>query len=134
MTIESRKGCRTAAFEVLGVLVGDGEVDAEREESEDESEDGEENVDTEREIIPESNVVETELGCAVSTEDGTGIEDVNPGTGDWNEPLIRSSLNQRLVNRHQGRQRAHEREAGRKCYKRVRGIRCVDRGELKIAK
>jgi hypothetical protein len=97
VTIESRKGCCTAAFEILeGAFVGDREVDAEREESEDESEDGEENVDTEREIISESNVVETELGCAVSTEDGTGIEDVNPGTGDWNEPLIRSSLNQRL--------------------------------------
>jgi len=31
------------------------------------------------------------LGCAVSTEDGTGIEEVNAGTGELNEPLIPSS-------------------------------------------
>lgn len=44
--------------------------------------------DTESEMVAESNVVEIELGCADSTEDRTGIEDVNSGTGLWNEPLI----------------------------------------------
>lgn len=75
----------------------DGEVDAGREDNgrdeEDEDngrdEEGEDNVgDTERDMVPESNVVETGLGCAVSTEAGTGIEDVNSGTGFWNEPVI----------------------------------------------
>ena len=32
------------------------------------------------------------MGCAVSKEDGAGIEDVNSGTGELNEPLILSSL------------------------------------------
>jgi len=36
--------------------------------------------------------VVSDLGCAVSTEDGTGIEEVNAGTGELNEPLIPSSL------------------------------------------
>lgn len=36
--------------------------------------------------------MEIGLGCAVSKEDGVGIEDVNSGTGDLNEPLIPSSV------------------------------------------
>jgi len=52
--------------------------------------------DTESEMVPESDVVEIELGRADSTEAWTGIEDVNSGTGLWNEPLIRSSLNWRF--------------------------------------
>ena len=71
------------------MVVVDGEVDVGRED------DG--NVgDTESETVPESNVVDIELGCADNTEDGTGIEDVNSGTGLWNEPLIRSSLDWRF--------------------------------------
>jgi hypothetical protein len=68
------------------VLVGNGEVEAEGEVI---SRDDGKNVDeTESLTASESNEVEIELGCAVSTEDGTGIEDVNAGTGDWNEPFI----------------------------------------------
>jgi hypothetical protein len=78
--------------------VVDGEVDAGREGN---SRGDEEDVgDKENEIVCESNVVEIELRCAVSREDGIGIEDVNSGTGDWNDPLIRSSLNWRLSNQH----------------------------------
>ena len=36
--------------------------------------------------------MEIGLGCAVSKEDGAGIEDVKSGTGELNEPLIPSSL------------------------------------------
>ncbi len=89
---EGRKGCRAAASEREEVeeAVVEGEVDAGRE---DNDKDGEDNVGgTESEIIPESKVVEIGSGCAVSTEDGTGIEDVSSGFGFWNEPLIRSSL------------------------------------------
>jgi hypothetical protein len=72
------------------VLVVDGEVDAGREGN---GRDNEEDVgNSGNEMVSESNVVEIELRCAVSTEDGIGIVDVNSGTGDWNEPLIRSSL------------------------------------------
>jgi hypothetical protein len=81
---KTRKGCCAAAFdfaEVAVVVVVDKEVDVGRED------DGEVG-DTESEAAPESNVVEIELGCADSTEDGTGIEDVNSETGLWNEPLI----------------------------------------------
>jgi hypothetical protein len=79
VTTESRKGCRAAAFEFEEVVVVDGEVDV----------GGEDDVgDTESEMVPENNVVGIELGCADSTEDGTGIEDVNSGIGFWNEPLI----------------------------------------------
>jgi hypothetical protein len=81
VTTESRKGCRAAAFDFEEVVVVDGEVDAGRE-------DNGKVGDTESETVAESNVVEIELGCADSTEDGTGIEDVNSGTGLWNEPLI----------------------------------------------
>lgn len=76
------------------MLIGDGEVDAGREAKS--RDDGKDAEDTESEVFSERNEVEIELGCAVSTEDGTGIEDVNAGSGDWNEPLIRSSLNRRL--------------------------------------
>ncbi len=92
VTRESRsgKGCRAAAFDFEEVVLVDGEVNVGRE---DNSGDDEEDVgDVERELFSESNVVEIELGCADSTEDGTGIEDVNSGTGFRNEPLIRSSL------------------------------------------
>jgi len=71
--------------------VGNGEADAGREDNGRDEED-EDNVNgTESEMVPESNAVEIELACADSTEDGTGIEDVNSGTGLWNEPFIRSS-------------------------------------------
>jgi hypothetical protein len=90
----SGKGSRAAAFDFEEVVLVDGEVDVGRE---DNSRDDEENVgDVESELFSESNVVEIELGCANSTEDGTGIEDVNSGTGFWNDPLIRSSLNWHL--------------------------------------
>lgn len=36
--------------------------------------------------------MEIGLDCAVSKEDGRGIEDVNSGTGDLNEPLMLASL------------------------------------------
>lgn len=94
MTTESCKGCCAAAFdfELLVVVVVGGEVDAGRDDDGGDEE-GEDNAGgTESEMVPESNVVEIELGCAVKTEDGTGIEDVNSGTGFWNEPLIPSSL------------------------------------------
>lgn len=92
MTTESRKECWVAAF-FEEVVVVDGEVDVGREDCKKD----EDNVGgTESEMVPESNVVEIELGCAVRSEDGTGIEEVNSGTGLWNEPLIPSSLNWRL--------------------------------------
>jgi hypothetical protein len=88
VTTESRRECRAAAFDFEEVVVVDGEVDVGREDN-DRDEEDEDNVgDNESEMVPESNVVEIELGCADSTEDGTGIEDVNSGTGFWNEPLI----------------------------------------------
>jgi len=91
VTTESRKGCCAAAFEFEEVVVVDGEVDVGRED------DGNVGVtESGAEMVPESNVVKIELGCADSTEDGTGIEDVNSGTGLWNEPLILSSLNWRF--------------------------------------
>lgn len=76
------------------MLVGNGEVDTRGEVIS--RDDGKTVDDTGSLIASESNEVEIELGCAVSTEDGIGIEDVNAGTGDWNEPLIRSSLNRCL--------------------------------------
>ncbi len=85
---ESRKGCRAAAFEFEEVVVVDGEVDAGREDKGRDEEDEDDVGDTGSEMVPESNVVEIESGCADSKEDGTGIEDVNWGTGFWNEPLI----------------------------------------------
>jgi hypothetical protein len=85
VTTESRKGCRAAAFELEEVVLV---VDAGREDNGVGEEDEDSVEGTESEIVPESNVLEIELGCAVSTEDGTGIEDVNSGTGLWNEPLI----------------------------------------------
>jgi hypothetical protein len=101
------------------VLVADGEVDAGLE---DNSSDDDESVGgIESEMVSGSKVVEIEFGCAVSTEDGTGIEDVNSETGDWNEPLIRSSLRWRLSRSTAKAQRVYEREARRKCHKR--GIR-----------
>lgn len=66
----------------------DGEVDAGREDSGSDEEDEDDVGGTESEMVPESNVVEIELGCADSTDDRTGIEDVNSGIGFWNEPLI----------------------------------------------
>jgi hypothetical protein len=85
---ESRKGCRAAAFEFEEVVVVDGEVDAGREDNGRDEEDEDNVGDTGNEMVPESNVVEIELECVDSKEDGTGIEDVNSGTGFWNEPLI----------------------------------------------
>ena len=93
VTTESRKGCRAAAFEFEEVAVVDGEVDAGREDNSRDEEDEDNVGGTESEMVPESNVVEIEFGCADSTEDGTEIEEVNSGTGFWNEPRIRSSLN-----------------------------------------
>lgn len=84
VTTESRKGCRAAAFEFEEVVL----VDTGREDNGIGEEDEDNVWGTESEIVPESNVLEIELGCAVSTEDGTGIEEVNSGTGLWNEPLI----------------------------------------------
>lgn len=92
VTTESHKESRAAALfdEVVGV---DGVVDVGREDFEKD----EDNVGgTESEMVPENNVVEIELGCAVISEDGTGIEDVNSEIGFWNEPLIPSRLNWRL--------------------------------------
>jgi len=88
VTTESRRGCRAAAFDFEEVVVVDGEVDVGREDDGRDEEDKDNVGDIESEMVPESNVVEIELGCADSTEDGTGIEDVNSGTGFWNEPLI----------------------------------------------
>jgi len=93
VTTESRKGCRAAAFE----FVVDGEVDAGREDDDRDEGEEDDDGDAESEMVPESNVVEIELGCADSTADGTGIEDVNSGTGFWNEPFIRSSLEWYLI-------------------------------------
>jgi hypothetical protein len=73
--------------------VVDGEVDAGGEDNGRDEEDGDNVGDTESEMVPENNVVEIGLGCADSTEDRTGIEDVSSGIGLWNEPLIPSSLN-----------------------------------------
>jgi hypothetical protein len=74
--------------------VANEEVDAG---GEDNSRDDDGNVSgIESEMVSGSKLVEIEFGCAVSTEDGTGIEEVNSGTGDWNEPLIRSSLSWHL--------------------------------------
>lgn len=78
VTTESRKGCRAAAFEFEEVVLV---VDAGREDDGIGEEDEDRVGGTESEIVPENNVLETELGCAVSTEDGTGIEEVNSGTG-----------------------------------------------------
>jgi hypothetical protein len=88
VTTESRKGCRAAAFEFEEVVVVDGEVDVGGEDNGRDEEDEDDVGDTESEMVPENNVVGIELGCADSTEDGTGIEDVNSGIGLWNEPLI----------------------------------------------
>jgi hypothetical protein len=77
-------------------VVGNGEADAGREDNGRDEEDEDNVGGTESEMVPESNAVEIELACADSTEDGTGIEDVNSGTGLWNEPFIRSSLNWRF--------------------------------------
>jgi hypothetical protein len=89
VTTESRKGCRAAAFEFEEVVpVVGGEVDVGREDNGRDEEDEGNVGGTESEMVPESNVLEIELGCADSTEDGTGIEEVNSGTGFWNEPLI----------------------------------------------
>jgi hypothetical protein len=74
------------------VLVADGEVDAGREDEDNSRDDDEDVGGIESEIVSGSKLVEIELRCADSTEDGTGVADVNVGTGDWNEPLIRSSL------------------------------------------
>lgn len=96
MTTESRKGCRAAAFDFEEVVVVIGEADAGGEDDGRNKEDEDNVGGTESEMVPESNAVEIELACADSTEDGTVIEDVNSGTGLWNEPLIRSSLNWRF--------------------------------------
>lgn len=90
VTTESRKGCCAAPFELEEVVVVDGEADAGREDNGRDEEDEDKVGDAESETVPdsESNVVEIGFGCAVSTEDGTGIEDVNSGTGFWNEPVI----------------------------------------------
>lgn len=79
--------------------------------------------------------MEIGLGCAVSKEDGAGIEDVNSGTGELNEPLIPSSLSWQISKSIQKRkhQRAHGREEGRKCLQYLGGTRRVDRGERDIA-
>lgn len=82
---QSREDCRVAAFEREGAALFDGEVDDELE------------MEPEERVIvvdnePKSNEVEIGLGCADSTEEGTGIADVSSGTCESNEPLIRSSL------------------------------------------
>lgn len=91
MTTGSRKGCRTAAFDFEEAVVVDGEVDAGREDNGRDEEDEDNVGGIEKEMVPENNVVEIELRCADSTEDWTGIEDVNSGIGLWKEPLMPSS-------------------------------------------
>jgi hypothetical protein len=87
MMTQSRKDCRVAAFE--------GEVAAVEEEVDD-GDEGPELVEDGGRVervgavmAPESiEVVETVLGCADSTEGGTGIVDVNSATGEPNVPII----------------------------------------------
>jgi len=61
-----------------------------------EDEDGVRVVD--KETVPGSVEVKIWLECADSNEEGTGVVDVNSGTGESNDPLIPSSL--RWVNKY----------------------------------
>ena len=86
---QSGSDCRVATLvrEEVVVVVAVGEEIGNGVELEDNGEDDDEGL-TDVEVVPKSSEVEMGLGCAVSTEDGTGIEDVNSGIGESNEPLI----------------------------------------------
>jgi hypothetical protein len=76
--------CRVAALvreEVVVVVVAVGEEIGSGVELEDNGEDDDEGL-AGVEVVPKSREVEMGLGCAVSTEDGAGITDVNSGIGE----------------------------------------------------
>jgi len=89
---QSGSDCRVATLVREEVVVAVGEEIGNGVELEDNGEGDDEGL-AGVEVVPKSSEVEMGLGCAVSTEDGTGITDVNSGTGESNEPLIWSSLN-----------------------------------------
>lgn len=86
---QSGSDCRVATLvrEEVVVVVAVGEEIGNGVELGDNGEDDDEGL-ADVEVVPKSSEVEMGLGCAVSTEDGTGIEDVNSGIGESSEPLI----------------------------------------------
>lgn len=83
------KDCRVAIFEGEGVVaVVDEEAEAENDGVEGDEDGVGVEADVDTGMVPKSMEVETGLGCANSTEDGTGTVDVNSGTGESNEPFI----------------------------------------------
>lgn len=92
---QSCEKCRVAAFAEVEVAVeAGGEVDDGVSPLElwfeGDAAGGDVDVDDD-DMVPK-NEVDTSLGCADSTDDGTGIVDVNSGTGELNEPVIFSIL------------------------------------------
>jgi len=86
---QSFKDCRVAAFEGEGAVAAvDEEAKAENDGVEGDGDGVGVEADVDAGMVPKSTEVETGSGCAVSTEDGTGMVDVNSGTGESNEPFI----------------------------------------------